>query len=102
MATLRGELTEWHDWDGAAYVLARSLGIIEPGYNFQADTKGLFWTANPLGDTLHAILRSLAGAGVLEERDGFEEFRWNPDFRGYMGAHATLGRAGLTTAHGRR
>ena len=68
-------MAEWEDWDGAAYLLGRALGIFE-NQAFLA-VKGVFWTDNDLGNGLHDALLSLVRAGVLERRDELDEqFRW--------------------------
>ena len=72
--TFSSELSEWTDSDGAAYVLAKTLGVIQADVSF-TESKWIFWTDNPLGNGLHSALLALADAGVLESRDG-ETFRW--------------------------
>jgi hypothetical protein len=75
--TFSSALHEWTDSDGAAYILATTLGVIESDASF-AESKWIFWTDNPLGNGLHAALLALADAGVLESRNG-EAFRWKSD-----------------------
>ncbi|WP_203935295.1 hypothetical protein [Virgisporangium ochraceum] len=74
--TLADNLTDWTDSDGAAYELGRALGLFA-GRTF-LDVKGVFWDNNPLGNGLHDALLLLVRAGVLEVRDGEDQFRWNP------------------------
>lgn len=40
------DLADWEDWDVAAYLLGRSLGLFQ-GETFQS-AKGVFWTDNGL------------------------------------------------------
>ncbi|MFD5617547.1 hypothetical protein [Streptomyces yangpuensis] len=74
---LSQELAEWTDWDGAAFVVGRSLGIFAENETF-TQVKGVFWTNNPLGNALHEVLLQLAAAGVLEHREEPDDiqFRW--------------------------
>lgn len=70
-------LAEWTDWDGAAYVAGRSLGIFAESETF-IQVKWVFWTDNPLGNALHEVLLQLVAAGVLERRDEpDEQFLWS-------------------------
>jgi hypothetical protein len=68
----------WTDWDGAAFVVGRSLGIFDESVTF-TQVKGVFWTGNPLGNALHEVLLQLVAAGVLERREEpeDEQFRWS-------------------------
>jgi hypothetical protein len=61
------DLADWADWDVAAYLLGRSLGLFQ-GETFQS-AKGVFWTDNDLGNGLHTALLALASARVLERQD---------------------------------
>ena len=82
--TLRHALSEWTDWDGAAYRLAVSLGLVqdEPGV-FQVKAKHIFWSSNLVGNTLYAILEQLVAAQILELREEPDkQFRWNSKFDG--------------------
>jgi hypothetical protein len=81
MKTLRERLADWHDFDGAAYELGVVLGLFpefgqEPGQDPWHGTKGIFWSANPLGDVLNEMLHKLVEVGMLDFDD--ERFRWNP------------------------
>ncbi|MET9435803.1 hypothetical protein [Streptomyces sp. NPDC006551] len=70
-------LAGWTDWDGAAFVVGRSLGIFEESVTF-TQVKAVFWTDNPLGNALHEVLLQLVAAGVLERRDEpDEQFLWS-------------------------
>lgn len=73
---LSEELAEWTDWDGAAFVVGRSLGIFDASVTF-TKVKAVFWTDNPLGNALHEVLLQLVAAGVLERREEpDEQFMW--------------------------
>jgi hypothetical protein len=81
--TLREQLIDWTDWDGAAFCLAKSMGLMSPKVRFSTDAKHLFWSANPVGHALHNMLGELVVAGVLENRDEpDDQYRWNPAFVG--------------------
>lgn len=70
-------LAGWTDWDGAAFLVGRSLGIFGDSETF-TKVKWVFWTDNPLGNALHEVLLQLVGAGVLERREEpDEQFRWS-------------------------
>lgn len=78
-ATLREKLREWTDWDGTAFTLAVVLGIMEDGQESWLKNKGVFWSANPLGDALVKVLNELVGAGLLEHRsEPDSQYRWKP------------------------
>jgi hypothetical protein len=92
MPTFVAQLKDWTDWDVAAYVLAKSLGIIPEGLNFASDTKYVFWTSNALGDGLRDTLDCLVRTGVLEYRDEpDQQFRVSTDFDWSRSSH-TKGR----------
>lgn len=81
--TLRERLSDWEDWDGAAFSLAQSIGLMSPDVRFQLEAKHVFWTAHPVGNALHNMLGELVKAGVLENRDApDDQYRWNPNFVG--------------------
>ncbi|MET9607374.1 hypothetical protein ABZZ17_20240 [Streptomyces sp. NPDC006512] len=75
---LSGGMAGWTDWDGAAFVVGRSLGIFDESVTF-TQVKGVFWTDKPLGNALHEVLLQLVAAGVLERREEpeDEQFRWS-------------------------
>lgn len=79
---LRESLEGWTDWDHAQHAVGLALGIFTPEQDFTTTLKGVFWSANPLGDTLFAVVQQLVKAGVLESREEDIQFRWNPNFRG--------------------
>jgi hypothetical protein len=77
---LREALKDWTDVDGAQYDLAVCLGLMPPGTWY--DAKSIFWTNNPIGNTLYDILERLTALGVLERRDEPDlQFRWNSAFQ---------------------
>jgi hypothetical protein len=84
--SLREDLVDWTDWDGAAYALARSLGLMDASVSFATDAKHIFWSDNPVGRSLHSALEAFVVAGFLERRDEPDiQFRWRSDFRGSWG-----------------
>jgi hypothetical protein len=92
-------MREWTDIDGAMDELGRALGLIE-GFEYR-DTKGIFWTKNPLSSALYAMVMQLVEAGVLEHREENDEdlYRW----AGYIDADGRrLGCPHLHDRHGRR
>jgi hypothetical protein len=83
MKTLKEELADLTDIDGAQDSLARCLGLLGPQTRFNVEAKHVYWTNNPVGQTLFNLLDRLAEIGVLEwSADGNYRVRWNPVFRG--------------------
>lgn len=86
MRALRERLADWVDADGAAYELGVVIGVIPkefggtPGTDPWHGTKGIFWSANLLGDTLYRMLNQLSDAGVLENDDN-QRYRWNESYQ---------------------
>lgn len=84
-ASFKDRLTGWLDWDCAAYELGVCLGLwIDFGAPSWEDPwhglKWIFWTDNPLGNTLHNMLLNMVEVGILESKDDNEHFRWNPNY----------------------
>lgn len=93
LASLQERLTNWIDWDGAAYQLGACLGFwpefgAPPAVEGQSNdcwngAKGVMWSANPLGDGLCHFLDALVEEGCLERREEPDiQYRWNPDYKG--------------------
>lgn len=81
--TLRDRLSDWRDWDFAAFLLAQSIGLMSSEVRFHLEAKHVFWTNNPVGDALETMLGELVKTGVLENRDEpDDQYRWNPAFAG--------------------
>jgi hypothetical protein len=82
MQALKQRLTNWTDYDVAAYELGVVLGLLPEfgGDDPWHGTKWMFWSANPLGEALHDFLVELSKIGVLQMND--DGFRWNPDYSG--------------------
>ena len=81
--TLKLSLAEWTDVDVAAYYVAVALGVApDPGREWDSwgGRKGLFWSANPLGDGLYRVLETLVETGVLEKDEEELKYRWNKKF----------------------
>jgi hypothetical protein len=80
--TLRKGLADWADGDVAPYYVAIALGIApDPGdeWGNWGGRKGIFWSNNPLGNTLFKIVEQLVAVGVLEQNEqGL--YRWNSKF----------------------
>ncbi|MEV7419397.1 hypothetical protein [Streptomyces sp. NPDC089919] len=75
---LSESLADWTDWDVAAFVVGRSLGVFEESVTSFSEVKWVFWTNNPLGNALHEVLLQLVAAGVLKRRDEpDEQFLWS-------------------------
>ncbi len=83
METLKETLSEWTDIDIAAFYLAQSIGLMEKDVQFQLEAKHVFWTNNPVGNSLYSILKQLFEIGFLEYREEPDyQFRWNKEFIG--------------------
>ena len=75
--TLRESLADWSDWDVAAFALGVSIGLFSEWTNGPLPHKGIFWSANPIGDALHEALNALVRGGVLERREEPDvQYRW--------------------------
>src|SRR4051794_30847414 len=73
--TFAADLADWTDADVACHRLGVSIGLFEDA-DFQA-RKGVFWTDNPVGNSLYDALMALVRAGVLDHReDPDNQFRW--------------------------
>ena len=77
VVALAEDLADWEDWDSAAYLLGRSLGLFQ-GQNFQTSAKHVFWKDNDLGNGLHDALLALTRARILDRKEEpDEQFRWH-------------------------
>ena len=83
--TFRTVLSDWTDIDVAAHELARCLGAV-PERSAMSDAKWVYWTNNPLGSELVALLDRLTALGLLEKRDEPDyQYRVAPQFRSQLG-----------------
>jgi hypothetical protein len=83
LTTLKEALSDWTDFDFAAYDLALCLGLMSADIEFATRAKHVFWAANPIGTMLYQMLHELAKQSILEERDEPDhQFRWNTNFKG--------------------
>jgi hypothetical protein len=79
---LRDQLDNWTDLDAAGFDLALCLGLMPLDQDW-GRAKHVFWSANPVGETLVNILDELVALNVLEKRDEPDyQYRWNPNFKG--------------------
>ena len=75
--TLKEKLADWTEWDGAAFGLAVSLGLMEGGVDSWLKNKAVFWSNNPVGEALGRFLQELVKADVLEYREEpDQQYRW--------------------------
>ena len=73
-------LADWCDPDGAMFCMGVSLGLWPNDWPTDGlNNKWIFWSNNPLGNSLYHCLELLVKVGVLEENDD-QRFRWNPKF----------------------
>jgi len=83
--TLRLALEEWTDLDVAAYDLGIAVGLIDPQRSpFSTKAKHVFWSDNPVGNTLRDMLERLVTLGAIQRRDepDVQQYRWNREHRG--------------------
>ena len=78
--TFQEKLKDWTDFDGAAYELGVALSIFkdfreEGGMWLDHAPKWVFWTNNPLGNSLCEMLEEMVSVGILEKNDE-SQFRW--------------------------
>jgi hypothetical protein len=81
--TLRQSLAEWTDVDVATYYVAVAIGVApDPGQEWSdwGGKKWVFWSANPLGESLFCVLDKLAECGVLLKNEDHDQYKWNPAF----------------------
>lgn len=64
----------YSDWDSVEFLLAKSLGVLPEDADWFKH-KGLFWSANPIGDGLGAILEILVRRGFLDDGGGHAHFK---------------------------
>jgi hypothetical protein len=81
--SLRKTLENWVDTDGAAYLLACALGLMDQSVDFCTRAKHVFWTDDPIGNLLVGMLDEMVENEILEKRDEPDfQYRWNPAFKG--------------------
>ncbi len=77
MADLRELLFDWTDTDYASFQVGVCLGLWPSGQESFRNKKGVFWSNNPLGNTLHKFMKGLVQASVLEFREEPDlQYRW--------------------------
>lgn len=86
MSSLADTLSDWTDIDVAAYQIAIALNLIPPPspgdgpYGF-GGRKHVFWTMNPLGNTLFQLIDQMVALGALEQHENDEQIvRWHPNY----------------------
>ena len=84
-AQLRESLTEWTDFDVAEDAVGRCLGIVpddsfDESGTWRTDRKGIYWSANVVGDGLSRILHLLVAMGAVEMDDDCR-YRWRKSFK---------------------
>jgi lactoylglutathione lyase len=85
IVALTAFLTDWTDIDVAAHQLAQCLGAL-PERSAMNDAKWVYWSNNPLGLELVALLDRLTALGLLEKRDEPDyQYRVAPQFRSRLG-----------------
>jgi len=81
-SSLKQGLKDWTDFDGAAFQLAVSLGLMNADTSL-VKAKHVFWSTNAIGTMLYNILTLLTERGILEYRDEPDhQYRWNSNFKG--------------------
>lgn len=83
METLKEKWCEWTDIDYAMYDLAQNIGVMKKDLNFPLRAKSVFWSNDPVTNSLHLILKELVSLGVLEYREEPDlQYKWNNNFTG--------------------
>jgi len=81
LTTLQESLSDWTDFDGAAYILSLHLGIFnEAEHDFCTTVKWVFWSNNSLGNMLYDMLETMAKEGILEVNED-QQYRWNSSWK---------------------
>ncbi|QDT38507.1 hypothetical protein [Stratiformator vulcanicus] len=77
---LKDSLKEWVESDVAEFELAVLLGLVGPSGEEFRRRKWVWWSNNPIGNGLHAMLATLVEAKVLEYDEESERYRFNEQF----------------------
>lgn len=87
IASLQERLTDWLDWDLAAYQVGACLGLwpefggpVAYGADPWNGVKGIMWSSE--GDPIYYFLDGLVQMGYLEKRtEPDTAYRWNPNYK---------------------
>ena len=80
MQGLQKRLHEWADVDVVMCELGIVLGLYPETSNTFNEMKWVFWTDNPAGRMLHAMVETLTALGALEVSGDGEQYRWRAGF----------------------
>ncbi|MBI3651604.1 MAG: hypothetical protein HY231_11360 [Acidobacteria bacterium] len=73
----------WTDGDVAAFLLARSIGLMKSDIPFATNTKHIFWANHSVGSFLFQMLDEMVKLEILEKRDDPDiQYRWNQSYLG--------------------
>jgi len=67
--TFFDHVSEWTDWDVAAFYLGKAIGIFGDEENFHNDAKKVLWSDSPVSEFLYGTLTRLASGGIILERN---------------------------------
>jgi len=68
------DLKEWTDFDAAAWMLGRTLGVFTADTT-PAEARAVLWTNGAVGNSLYGMLERLAWLGLLECDDEARRYR---------------------------
>ena len=74
------EMTDWTDYDVAHFAIGRSLGVFAQDWHDTPNTGALFYTSNPLSDSLCRIADELVKVGYLEHDPKAKKYRLKGGF----------------------
>ncbi|MEK6880408.1 MAG: hypothetical protein AABY22_12400 [Nanoarchaeota archaeon] len=84
--TLKENLSDWTDFDTAAFLLGKSLGFFK---DTSQNYKHVFWSNNKLGDRLNLMLEALVEQGFLLKQDDPDlRYKWDPECESFLDARA--------------
>jgi hypothetical protein len=74
-------LNEWVDFDIAMLEVGKALGVFNTDITSVMDVKPVLWSANPVGDSLAAIIRELIKFNYILYDSDEEKFKINDKFK---------------------
>lgn len=84
--SLKEDLKDWQDPDGAMFYVAICLGMLDEDADFPRQ-KGTLWIENKISTTLHQVLDSLVELNYLLYDDEEQKYKWNEGMGGQEFPH---------------
>src|SRR5689334_453077 len=74
------EMSDWTDWDVAHFAIGRAIGVFDRDYGEIANIAEVFYTSNPIGESLLKIADELVKVGYLEHDPDRQKYRLKRGF----------------------